>query len=116
MNKNKSLGEFEVLVLAALARLGPAAYGVSIRREIESAAQRAVSLGALYATLSRLETKGFVASRFGAPTPERGGRAKRYYKLLPDGRAQLERSLTAFRNIAQGIVLWPAPSGAGSQT
>ena len=105
-----NLGEFEVLVLAALVRLGPEAYGVTIRSEIEERAGREVSIGALYSTLSRLEAKGLVASKIGEPTPERGGRAKRHYRIEPQGRLLLEQSLTAFRRMAQGIIVWPEPA------
>lgn len=103
----ENLGEFEVLVLAALVRLGPEAYGVTIRREIETRACRDVSIGALYSTLSRLEAKGLVRSRMGDPTPERGGRAKRHYRIEPRGRALLEQSLTAFHRMSQGIIFRP---------
>lgn len=105
-----NLGEFEVLVLAALVRLGPGAYGVTIRSEIEARAGREVSVGALYSTLSRLEAKGLVSSKIGEPTSERGGRAKRHYRVEPQGRLLLEQSLTAFRRMAQGIIVWPAPA------
>lgn len=105
-----NLGEFEVLVLAALVRLGPQAYGVTIRGEIEGRAGRYVSIGALYSTLSRLEAKGLVSSKIGEPTQERGGRAKRHYRVEPQGRFLLEQSLTAFRRMAQGIIAWPAPA------
>lgn len=110
MKFDGNLGEFEVLVLAALVRLGPEAYGVTIRQEIETRAGREVAVGALYSTLSRLETKGLVKSRIGEPTRERGGRAKRHYRIEPQGRLLLEQSLTAFRSMSQGIILWPVPT------
>ncbi len=81
MGKSDSLGEFEQVALLALIRLRNNAYGASIRREIAERAGRDVSLGAIYTTLERLERKGFVSSARGAPTPERGGRAKRFYKI-----------------------------------
>jgi DNA-binding PadR family transcriptional regulator len=71
------LGEFEYLLIAAAARLGEEAYGAAIRREIEEATRRRCSIGALYTTLDRLETKGLVKTWMGEATPERGGRAKR---------------------------------------
>lgn len=86
------LGEFEQLVLLAVARLGEDAYGVTVRREIERRARREASLGSVYATLERLEDKGHVASYEGAPTGERGGRARRHYRLLASGAAALEAS------------------------
>lgn len=82
MGENKHyLGEFEELLLLAIMRLRDGAYGVSIRQTIEEATERPISIGAIYTTLDRLEKKGFVSSRQGDPTPERGGRAKRYFKI-----------------------------------
>ncbi len=100
----KHLGEFESLLLSALVRLGPSAYGITMQREIERRAKRTVSLGALYATLARLEEKGLVTSWLGEATAERGGRAKRHYQITAEGRARLERSLTAITRMAEGIV------------
>ena len=82
MSKGEHLGEFEILTLAALVRLGPDAYGVTVRREIESRTKRSVSIGALYATLARLEEKGMIVSRLGEATPERGGRRKLYWEVM----------------------------------
>ena len=109
MSKTGNLGEFEMLVLAALVRLEAGAYGVAVRAEIEARSKRSVSIGALYTTLSRLEAKQLVVSRLGEATAERGGRAKRYYKLTAAGRAQLERSIAALGRMIEGIALWPAP-------
>ena len=81
MAKGEFLGELEQVVLLALARLEDQAYGVSVRQEIERLTARDVSIGALYSALDRLERKGFVSSRMGAPTRERGGRAKRFFRL-----------------------------------
>lgn len=72
------LGEFEQIVLLAILRLDDSAYGVPIRQEIEQRAGRPVSIGALYANLDRLEAKGYITSWLSVPTPERGGRSKRY--------------------------------------
>ncbi len=80
-DKNTYLGEFEEIVLLAVARLGNNAYGVTIRQTVEDVARRSTSIGAIYTTLERLEEKGFVSSRQGESTPERGGRAKRYFKI-----------------------------------
>ena len=97
------LGEFEQLVLLALMRLEPEAYGVAIRDEIEERTGRNVALGAVYTTLLRLEDKGFVATRLGDPTPQRGGRRKKYYRPLPAGRRELAASLDALRNMTRGL-------------
>jgi DNA-binding PadR family transcriptional regulator len=75
MSRRGHLGEFEQLVLLAILRLGNEAYGVPIRLEIERRTGRALSVGALYRTLDRLEDKGYVSSAFSDPTPERGGRS-----------------------------------------
>ncbi len=81
----ESVGEFEQLILLSLVRLGPEVYGVPIRLDIEERTGRAISSGALYTALDRLERRGFVASRLGDPTPERGGKRKRLYTLQPAG-------------------------------
>jgi PadR family transcriptional regulator, regulatory protein PadR len=85
MDGNDRLGRFEEIVLLALVRLRENAYGVPIRREIAERTGRDVSFGAVYTTLERLERKGYVKSRVGEPTPERGGRAKRYFKIEAPG-------------------------------
>src|ERR1700689_3954432 len=90
------LGEFEQIVLLAVLRLGEKAYGVPIRAEIENRAGRKVSVGALYATLDRLEAKGLVHSWFADATAQRGGRSKRYFKLLPAGAEALSGSKAVF--------------------
>ena len=100
-----TLGEFEILILGALLRLGDDAYGVAVRREIHECTERDVSIAAVYTTLGRLEKKGYVRSRLGAPTAERGGRAKRYFEALPEGRAAFAKSLRAFDRIREGLVL-----------
>jgi PadR family transcriptional regulator PadR len=82
---NFSLGRFEEIVLLALGRLGENAYGVTIRREIAARTGRDYSIGAVYTTLDRLVEKGYVSSRLGNPTPERGGRAKRYFQIEAPG-------------------------------
>ena len=99
MNKQSNLGEFEILVLAALIRLGDDAYGVTIRNEIEKRAERLVSVGALYSTLARLEEKNYVTSNIGGATAERGGRAKRYYQICPLGQERLEKSIRALNSM-----------------
>lgn len=99
------LGEFEQLVLLAILRVGPDAYGVSIRREIEQCADRRVTPGALYTTLERLERKGNLTSREGEATPVRGGRAKRFYHLTALGRERLAHSQRAFQRLLAGTGL-----------
>ena len=79
------LGEFEYLMLTAVARLGEGAYGVTIREEIEDATGRQCSLGALYTTIERLESKGLVKTSMGDPTPQRGGRPKRMVRVTAGG-------------------------------
>lgn len=104
----KSLGEFEILVLAAMVRLGDRAYGVSILDEIAQRSGRTVSLGGLYPTLARLERKGLVTSKMGEATAIRGGRAKRYYALTAQGEAQLERSSQILSSMLSGLPGWSA--------
>jgi len=108
MSKSKFLGEFEIVVLAALLQLGDEAYGVSILREIEKRADRAVSIGALYSTLNRLEKKEYVKSHMGEATLERGGRAKRYFKITSTGQQQLDKSLKSLHQMLDGLQLWPS--------
>jgi PadR family transcriptional regulator PadR len=98
-----TIGDFEQLILFALVRLGEDAYGVTIRREIETRASRTVSPGALYTALDRLETRGFVSSRLGEPTPERGGKRKRLYTLQPAGERALARVYESLRLMSSGV-------------
>ena len=97
------LGGLEQIVLLAALRLDEGAYGVSIRLEIERRTGRSLTVGALYRTLDRLETKGYVASRFGDPTPERGGRSKRYFKVRPVGIRLLRASRAALAAMWEGL-------------
>jgi DNA-binding PadR family transcriptional regulator len=97
------LGEFEQFVLLALVRLGTAAYGATIRRDIEARAGRRLSISAVYTTLERLEQKGLVRSWVGEPTPERGGRRKKHYALEPLGARALRRSYQAFAAMVNGL-------------
>ena len=97
------LGEFEQLVLLALVRLGPGAYGATVRREIEEHAGREVSISAVYTTLERLEQKGFVRSRIGEPTAERGGRRRRHFEMLPLGARSLRDAYRAISGMTAGI-------------
>ena len=99
------LGEFEHIIVLALLRLGDRAYGVTVRQEIESRTNREVSIGAVYATLERLETKGCVKSHRGDPTPERGGRSKRFFRVTPRGVAAVNRTQRALQSMTQGLDL-----------
>ncbi|MEL7492018.1 MAG: helix-turn-helix transcriptional regulator [Pseudomonadota bacterium] len=106
MTHEKYLGEFEVIVLAAVLRLGDAAYGISIIDEIKERTGRSVSIGALYATLSRLEDKKYVSARTGEATAARGGRAKRYFSITHNGRLQLNRSIALFNSMLSDLPGW----------
>jgi PadR family transcriptional regulator PadR len=97
------LGEFEHIIVLALLRLSEQAYGVTVRQEIELRTQREVSIGAVYATLDRLEAKGYVKSHRGDPTPERGGRAKRFFRVTAKGMAAVNRTHRAFESMAEGL-------------
>ncbi len=96
-------GEFEQLVLLALARLGDDGYGVSVREEIQRRTGRAASFSAVYAALGRLEGKELIRSRFGEPTPERGGRRKKHFALTSAGRRTIAESVLAVRTMARGL-------------
>ena len=111
MTKRESLGEFEHLVLLAIQRLGPGSYGVTIRQEIEACTGRNVSLGAIYPTVDRLESKGFVSSYVGEPTGERGGRSRRHFRIEPAGRAAPRRSWEMLAAMWEGIELLPEGGG-----
>jgi DNA-binding PadR family transcriptional regulator len=80
------IGEFEELVLLTIASLGDNAYGVSIKDDIEKRTNRELSIGALHATITRIEEKGFITSYLGEPTQERGGRRKRFFELTHEGK------------------------------
>jgi DNA-binding PadR family transcriptional regulator len=97
------LGEFEQLVLLALARLGDRAYGIAVRDEIAREANRSVTVAAVYKALWRLDEKGLVASALGEPTAIRGGRRKRIYRLNADGREALRVSVRAVARLARGV-------------
>lgn len=88
----KTLGEFEIAVLLAVVRLADDAYGVNIRRELEKALKRSVSFGAVYTTLDRLLQKDLLSTYSGDPTPERGGRAKKFFRIEVAGRKALAQA------------------------
>jgi DNA-binding PadR family transcriptional regulator len=97
------LGTLEQIVLLAAMRLGDRAYGMTIRDEIEKRTGRAVSFGAVYVTLQRLEDKGFVSSWIGEPTAERGGRAKRFFQVTADGRQAVRKVRDAVASMTKGL-------------
>lgn len=103
MSGRDYLGEFEHIIVLALLRLGDRAYGVTVRQEIELRTNREVSIGAVYATLDRLESKGYVKSRRGDPTPERGGRSKRFFKVTADGVAAVSRAQRVLHSMTEGL-------------
>src|ERR1017187_10561288 len=105
MSGRDFLGEFEHIVVLALLRLEDRAYGVTVRQEIELRTRREVSIGAVYATLDRLETKGYVKSHRGDPTPERGGRSKRFFRVTAMGMAAVNRTQQALRSMTEGLDL-----------
>ena len=103
MPKGNSLGDFEQLVMLALIRIGEGAYGMIVRREIEDRTGREVSLGAIYATLDRLEGKGLVRSTLGQAGQARRGRAKRFFTVEAAGLEALRRALAALDRMRDGI-------------
>jgi len=105
MAATTALGEFEQVVLLAILRLGEEAYGVTIRREIAKCTEREPAPGALYTTLDRLEEKGLVSSACGDPTPERGGRAKRYFTVTASGVRAVARAQRAYQRLLKGLAL-----------
>ena len=101
--KPESLGEFEQCLLVAVVHLGQEAYGVTIRQEIERRTDREVAIGALYTSLDRLERKGYLRSAMSDPTPERGGRSKRYFALTARGGAVLRQSRDRMARMWAGL-------------
>jgi PadR family transcriptional regulator PadR len=102
MTGRSYLGEFELMLLLAVIQLGDDAYGVPISREMEKHRGRDVSVGSVYAALERLEAKGLVESNLGDPTPERGGKAKRFFRVTREGLRQVQET----RRVLTG--LWKA--------
>lgn len=103
MPRGDLLGSLEHIVLLALVRLEANAYGMTVRREIEERTGRNISIGAVYATLERLETKGYVSSFVGEPSAERGGRAKRLFRIEAPGELALRSSQEAMRKMTIGL-------------
>lgn len=97
------LGDLEQLVMLALMRLGDDGFGAAVQREIAEQTGRDVTLGAVYTALARLEEKEYVVSRVGDPTPQRGGRRRRHYEVLPTGRAATAEAWQAMRALSRGL-------------
>jgi DNA-binding PadR family transcriptional regulator len=103
MARGGYLGEFELMVMLAVLRLDNDAYGVTISREIEKNTQREVSIGSVYAALERLGEKGLVTSSLGDPTAERGGRAKRYFRITDNGLKEVRQTQRALIRLWKGV-------------
>jgi DNA-binding PadR family transcriptional regulator len=97
------LGEFELLVLLAVLSLGAAAYPLAVARDLETRTGRKVSRAAVLITLERLENKQLVDSRYGDPTPERGGRPKRFFKVRARGLQAVRESLDRIQTMSAGL-------------
>jgi len=102
-SKPAVLGDFEQLVMLGVMQLGDEAYGARIRREIHTRSGRDVSINAVYTTLDRLESKGFLRSWDGAPTPQRGGRRRKFYAPRAPGVAALRQAYRAFTAMSKGL-------------
>lgn len=105
MAKGDYLGEFEHIVLLTVLRLGDSAYGAVVRAEIERVTDRLVAIGAVHATLVRLERKGLVSSWIGEPTEERGGKARRHFKIENAGVAALRHAQKTLERLRAGLPL-----------
>ena len=103
MKPGELLGSLEHIILLALVRLDGTAHGMIVRREIEERTGRNISIGAVYATLERLQTKGYVSSFTGDPTPQRGGRAKRLFRVEATGQRALQVSEQTIRSMTAGL-------------
>jgi DNA-binding PadR family transcriptional regulator len=110
-SKKETLGDFEFLVLLAVLRLGEEAYAVPIVDEIEARTGRGASRSAVYLTLKRLEEAGLVASKLGQPLPERGGKARRYVRLLPEGLRLVRETQAGLRAMWDGLEFGEAGRG-----
>ncbi len=107
-----TLGALELTILLTVARLGEEAYGLAVRRDVSERLGREYSVGAVYTTLDRLETKGFVVSQTTAPLPVRGGRSRRHFTVTAAGRRAIRQAERAARSVWAGIgvTLKPKPS------
>jgi PadR family transcriptional regulator PadR len=97
------LGRFEHFLLLAVVRLGADAYGMTIRRELAEHTGREIAVGAIYTALARLERRGLVESWLGPPTAERGGKAKRHYRVLAPGRKAVAKAEAALTGLSQEL-------------
>jgi PadR family transcriptional regulator PadR len=97
------LSQFELMLMLSVVRLGDDAYGVTVSNEIEVATGKEVALGSVYAALERLAERGLVSSRLGEPTPERGGRAKRYFKVTAAGLREVRDARRSLARLWQGL-------------
>ncbi len=107
-----TLGSLELTVLLAVARIGEGAHGLAIRRDVSSRTKHDYSVGAVYTTLQRLETKGFVSSRTTDPLPVRGGRSRREFKLTASGRRALRQAERVAASVWAGIGTTISPERA----
>ena len=105
MATNNLLNVYELMAMFAILRLGKEAYGVPIAQEIEAQSGRSVAASGVYAALERLERKGFVSAELGEATPQRGGRAKTYFRLTAQGLREASSAKQAF------LKLWHSAPG-----
>jgi PadR family transcriptional regulator PadR len=103
METGRLLGGFENILLLVILRLDDRSYGAAIRQELLDQAKKDVAVGAIYTGLDRLEQKGFVKSWTGEPTPERGGRAKKFYRVTAKGKRALNETHRAIRRLSSGL-------------
>lgn len=103
MKRRRALGEFELLLLLTLERLGSAASGLDIGREIKQRTGRSVAPGAVYTSMARLRRRGLVSSHLGEPTPRRGGRRQRYYELLPSGHRAIADATQTLQRLSERL-------------
>jgi PadR family transcriptional regulator PadR len=107
MTQHETLGGFQQLVMLAILRLGDEAYGARMQRELDETAGRSVSISTVYVTMERLERKGLVESWLADPTPVRGGKSKRYYRLTKSGLRALRESREELDRMWQGVESHP---------
>lgn len=108
MGTRPNLGAFEQLVMLSVLRLtarGEDAYGMTVRRELAATAERPVTIGSVYGTLERLQDKGLVTSWHGEPDPVRGGRARRFFRVEPEGEAALSDARAMMARMWDGVQL-----------
>ena len=107
-----TLGALELTILLAVARLGTEAYGLAVRRDVSARTGRDYSVGAVYTTLERLETKGFVTSLTTAPTPTLGGRSRRQFRVTASGQRAIRQAERVARSVWAGVGRTPNPEPA----